>query len=143
MSFLEYAQQISSGNHPSQPNHPEQLTSTQIPIDPTAKLHPDESVSALVYSGFIEHLGRCIYGGVIDDPSNPSPEHLLVAQQKGRLGWRKDVMELFGKDELEIPMVRWPGGNFVSNYHWTDGIGPVEKRKKRLELAWRTSDSNM
>lgn len=133
-------------------------------------MHPNEPpISDLLYAGFLEHLGRCIYGGIVDDYRAPSPAELLVTQDdgqaltKGRLGWRKDVKELLAKDgDLEIPMMRWPGGgcwvvllaysfykntdelgNFVSNYHWQDGIGPVEKRPKRIELAWLSDDPNM
>ena len=143
MSFLEYAREISPGSHKPNTDHPRSLTSGHITLDPLAKVTPSETVSPLLYSGFIEHLGRCIYGGVVDDPSNPSPGPLLEDQSNGRLGWRKDVMKLFGKGELEIPMVRWPGGNFVSNYHWVDGVGPMRNRKARIELAWRTSESNL
>lgn len=70
----------------------------------------------------------------MDNPEAPSPSDLLVQQdgpgiRKGRLGWRKDVMEVIGKDgELEMELLRWPGGNFVSNYHWQDAIGPIEDR---------------
>lgn len=143
MSFLEFAQQRSVGKHRSAPEHPANLTPSSIPIDASAKIHPEETVSPLVYSGFIEHLGRCIYGGIVDDPSSPSPSNLLEAQPDGRLGWRTDVAKLLGKGELEIPMMRWPGGNFVSNYHWMDGIGPISQRKGRIELAWRTAESNL
>lgn len=86
-----------------------------------------------------------------------------MKQDKGRLGFRKDVMGCLSKDgELEIPMFRWPGGmffsggqggerakdciwagNFVSNYHWQDGIGPIEDRPKRIELAWLSDESNL
>ena len=92
-------------------SHPEALTSFPIRLDPTRVQHPHTPVSEYLYSGFLEHLGRCIYGGIVDDPKNPSPAELLDEQQGGRLGVRKDVKKLVARDgELEIPMMRWPGG---------------------------------
>ncbi|HEX4208339.1 MAG TPA: alpha-L-arabinofuranosidase C-terminal domain-containing protein [Ktedonobacteraceae bacterium] len=88
------------------------------------------TIDSRVYSGFIEHLGRCIYGGIYDEGSALSDEH----------GYRKDVMEAMRA--LKPPILRWPGGNFVSGYHWTDGIGPVEQRPRRMELAWHAEESN-
>lgn len=137
---------------PKTPAHPSKLRSVPIRLDPDNLVHPNEPpISDLLYAGFLEHLGRCIYGGIVDDYRNPSPEALLLKQDdpvrpetKGRLGWRSDVKELLAKDgDLKVPMMRWPGGNFVSNYHWQDGIGPVEQRPKRVELAWLSSDPNL
>ncbi|OXG41202.1 alpha-N-arabinofuranosidase [Cryptococcus neoformans] len=132
------------------PSHPKTLTPTPILLDVTSLIHPSEPpVTDKLFSGFLEHLGRCIYGGIVDNPDDPSPKDLLEVQdegktfQKGRLGWRKDVMGCLAKDgELEIPMLRWPGGNFVSNYHWQDGIGSISERPKRIELAWLSDESN-
>ena len=45
--------------------------------------------------------------------------------------------------ETGVPIVRYPGGNFVSNYFWEDGVGPVDQRPKRLELAWRSTEPNL
>lgn len=81
-------------------------------------------VDRRIYSGFAEHLGRCIYGGIYEEGSPLSDEH----------GFRKDVMEAVRG--LRLPILRWPGGNFVSGYHWTDGIGPREKRPRKVDLAW-------
>jgi alpha-N-arabinofuranosidase len=128
--------------------HPKTLTSTSVAINPRIYA-TQETVSDKLYSGFIEHLGRGIYGGIVDNPAAPSPADLLEKQdgegiKQGRLGWRKDVMKIIAKNgELETPILRWPGGNFVSNYHWQDGIGPIEKRPKRIELAWLSTESNM
>jgi alpha-N-arabinofuranosidase len=83
-----------------------------------------------IYGSFIEHLGRAVYGGIYE------PGH-ATADDKG---FRQDVLDLVR--ELNVPIVRYPGGNFVSGYNWEDGVGPVEKRPKRLELAWRTVETN-
>ncbi|WWC58875.1 uncharacterized protein I303_101420 [Kwoniella dejecticola CBS 10117] len=133
------------------PDHPAELRSTPLNLDVDRLVHPAEPpITDKLYSGFLEHLGRCIYGGIVDSPKTPSPSKLLVKQDKsgplykGRLGWRKDVMSCLAKDgELEVPMMRWPGGNFVSNYHWQDGIGPISQRPKRIELAWLSDESNI
>ncbi|HHV97222.1 MAG TPA: alpha-N-arabinofuranosidase [Clostridiaceae bacterium] len=83
-----------------------------------------------IYGSFMEHLGRAVYGGIYE-PTHP------LADEKG---FRKDVIELV--KELQVPIIRYPGGNFVSGYNWEDGIGPVEKRPRRLELAWNSIETN-
>ncbi|MPZ70645.1 MAG: alpha-N-arabinofuranosidase [Actinobacteria bacterium] len=83
-----------------------------------------------IFGGFIEHLGRCIYGGVFDEGSPLSDEQ----------GFRRDVLEAARR--LQIPLLRWPGGNFVSAYHWWDGIGPREQRPRRPDPAWDSVESN-
>ena len=83
-----------------------------------------------IYGSFIEHLGRAIYTGIFE-PDHPRADNG---------GFREDVMMLI--KELGVPIVRYPGGNFVSGYSWEDGIGPVEKRPVRLELAWRSIETN-
>ncbi|OCF54383.1 alpha-N-arabinofuranosidase [Kwoniella mangroviensis CBS 10435] len=135
----------------AEPGHPTRLRPARLDLDVDRLVHPAEPpITDKLYSGFLEHLGRCIYGGIVDSPKHPSPKHLLLSQDigdlatKGRLGWRKDVMGCLAKDgELQIPMMRWPGGNFVSNYHWQDGIGPISQRPKRIELAWLSDESNI
>jgi len=87
-------------------------------------------VDPRVYGAFLEHLGRAIYGGIYE------PDHPTANEQ----GFRQDVLELV--NELNVPIVRYPGGNFVSGYDWEDGIGPKEQRPRRLELAWRTIEPN-
>lgn len=98
--------------HSTTPNHPPTLTPTQLVISPSNLANPSgEPVNKLIYAGFLEHLGRCIYGGIVDDPKEPSDKKLLIEQEKGRLGVRKDVAEVIGAEgELAVPMLRWPGG---------------------------------
>jgi alpha-N-arabinofuranosidase len=95
--------------------------------------HSDYTISQIddrLYSAFLEHLGRAIYTGIYE-PGHPTAD---------KNGMRGDVIELVRA--LNIPYVRYPGGNFVSAYNWEDGIGPRDKRPTRLDLAWHTSDSN-
>ena len=83
-----------------------------------------------IYGSFVEHLGRAVYGGIYE------PSHPLADSD----GFRTDVIEMV--KELNVPIVRYPGGNFVSGYNWEDGVGPVESRPKRLDLAWGTTEPN-
>jgi len=83
-----------------------------------------------LFGAFIEHLGRAIYGGIYE------PAHPLADED----GFRRDVLELVR--ELRVPVVRYPGGNFVSGYNWEDGVGPREQRPVRLELAWGVREPN-
>lgn len=83
-----------------------------------------------LYGNFVEHLGRCVDGGVFEEGSKLSDKD----------GFRRDVFQ--GAKDLNIGLLRWPGGNFSSNYHWRDGIGPRDKRPPRLEMAWGTVESN-
>lgn len=87
-------------------------------------------VNPLIYGNFVEHLGRCVYGGIYD-PGNPLSDEN---------GFRKDVLEAV--KGLNVSIARYPGGNFVSNYHWLDGVGPKEDRVPRLELAWMRHETN-
>ena len=83
-----------------------------------------------VFGNFAEHLGRCIYGGIFDEGSPLSDSE----------GYRKDVMEAVRA--LNVGILRWPGGNFASGYHWKDGIGPRDKRAPRPDHAWGALESN-
>lgn len=87
-------------------------------------------VDKRIYGSFIEHLGRAVYGGIYE------PGH----SKADDMGFRNDVKELVKK--LKVPIVRYPGGNFVSGYNWEDGIGPVDQRPRRTELAWGTIEPN-
>jgi len=87
-------------------------------------------VDKRIYGSFIEHLGRAVYDGIYQ-PGNPLSDEE---------GFRKDVIEMVS--ELDVPVIRYPGGNFVSGFVWEDSVGPVEERPKRLELAWRSLEKN-
>ena len=95
-----------------------------------APARPLGAVDRKVFGGFVEHLGRCVYGGLYEEGSPLSDER----------GFRKDVLGLLR--DLRIGVLRWPGGNFASNYHWQDGIGPREARPRRPELAWGGEEPN-
>ncbi len=100
-----------------------------------AQIHIDKNfiigeVDKRIYGSFIEHLGRAVYGGIYQPDSPLSDEQ----------GFRKDVLELIR--DIDVPVVRYPGGNFVSGYHWEDGIGPKSDRPSQLDLAWGVIESN-
>lgn len=78
-----------------------------------------------VYGHFSEHLGRCIYEGLYVGEASEIPNVN---------GMRKDVVEAL--KEMKVPVLRWPGGCFADEYHWKDGIGPKEKRKKMVNTHW-------
>lgn len=88
------------------------------------------TVNPRLYGSFVEHLGRCVYGGIFE-PSHPTAD---------ANGFRRDVLDLVR--ELGVTTVRYPGGNFVSGYRWEDGVGPVESRPRRLDLAWHSTETN-
>jgi alpha-N-arabinofuranosidase len=83
-----------------------------------------------LFGAFVEHLGRCVYGGIYE-PGHPTADER---------GFRRDVLELV--KELGPTIIRYPGGNFVSGYNWEDGVGPVENRPTRLDLAWFSKEPN-
>ena len=87
-------------------------------------------IDSRIFSGFLEHLGRAVYEGIYDPESPLSDAN----------GFRTDVAAALRK--LAMPYIRYPGGNFVSNYDWRDGIGPVEDRPVRPEFAWRSIEPN-
>src|ERR1700677_3314375 len=97
---------------------------------PAHREYPIAKIDDRVYGAFLEHLGRAIYTG-IHEPGHPTAD---------ANGMRADVAKLVR--DLKVPVVRYPGGNFVSAYNWEDGIGPRERRPTRLDLAWHTSESN-
>src|SRR5688572_7695528 len=97
----------------------------KIDIDRTVgEIHPH------IFGNFAEHLGRCIYGGLYEEGSKLSDAN----------GFRKDVMQAI--KGMNVSLLRWPGGNFVSGYDWKDGIGPKDKRPVRPEGAWGGTEPN-
>ena len=89
-----------------------------------------DKIDPRIYGTFVEHLGRCVYEGIYE------PGHSTADS----FGFRGDVKSLV--KELNTSFIRYPGGNFVSGYNWEDGIGPRENRPNRLDLAWRTLETN-
>ena len=106
----------------SSPNDPSRVfidsRRTISPIDPN------------LFGSFLEHLGRAIYEGIYDPGSKLSDEN----------GFRKDVLDEIKK--LGVPIIRYPGGNFVSGYNWLDGVGPKKDRPVVLDKAWNTIEPN-
>lgn len=94
------------------------------------KAYTKAKVDDRLFGSFIEHLGRAVYGGIYQ-PDHPSADED---------GFRRDVIELV--KELQVPVIRYPGGNFVSNFFWEDSVGPLKERKPRLDLAWKTLEPN-
>lgn len=88
------------------------------------------SVDPNIYGAFVEPIRNVVYGSIYDPKSPLADEN----------GFRKDFIELIR--ELHIPVVRWPGGNYVSGYNWEDGIGPKDQRPARLDLAWHQVETN-
>ena len=87
-------------------------------------------INEMIYGHFAEHLGRCIYDGIYNEKSPKSDSR----------GFRKDIMEAIKR--IKCPILRWPGGNFVSAYHWENGIGPLEKRPQLPNYIWGGVESN-
>ncbi len=87
-------------------------------------------VDPRIFGGFLEHMGRAVYEGVYQPDSVHADAN----------GWRTDVLGALEK--LRYPVMRYPGGNFASGYHWQDGIGPKEKRPSMRELAWQSIETN-
>jgi alpha-N-arabinofuranosidase len=100
---------------------------TRVTID------PNRCVSTLdrnIFGSFIEHLGRAVYEGIYDPGSRFADAN----------GFRTDVLkEIKG---LGVPIIRYPGGNFVSGYNWLDGVGPKKDRPRVLDRAWNTTETN-
>ena len=92
----------------------------QIKIDPERIL---SDIDRNIFGGFVEHLGRCVYGGIYE------PDSPFADEQ----GFRTDVMAALRR--LGLAVIRYPGGNFASGYRWRDGVGPVTQRPARTDLA--------
>ncbi len=94
----------------------------------TGTLHADKGTQVIhkeTYGQFAEHLGTCIYGGLWVGPNSQIPN---------TQGYRNDVLQAL--KDLQVPVLRWPGGCFADEYHWMDGIGPQEKRPKMQNNNW-------
>lgn len=100
---------------------------TQLTVHPSL---PIGQVDERVFGGFLEHLGRAVYGGVLQ-PGHPTADPH---------GCRTDVLAAL--EQLRFSAMRWPGGNFVSGYHWVDGIGPADDRPTVREPAWKSIETN-
>ncbi len=86
---------------------------------------PGETINRNIYGHFAEHLGRCIYEGIWVGENSPIPN---------TRGIRNDVVAAL--KDLDIPVLRWPGGCFADEYHWRDGIGPRDQRPRRINTHW-------
>jgi alpha-N-arabinofuranosidase len=101
--------------------------------DTTINLHSNFQIGQVdprIFGGFLEHMGRAVYQGVYDPDSAHADED----------GFRTDVLRAL--ECLQYTVMRYPGGNFVSGYHWTDGIGPREQRPTMRDLAWQSTEPN-
>jgi len=98
-----------------------------LTLNPAFRVAP---VRRRTFGAFVEHLGRCVYTGIFE------PDHPAADED----GFRTDVLAL--TRELGVSSVRYPGGNFVSGYRWEDGVGPVEQRPARHDLAWHSTEPN-
>lgn len=87
-------------------------------------------ISQEIYGSFVEHMGRVVYSGIYEPGHSSADEN----------GFRGDVMQAV--KEMGVTAVRYPGGNFVSNYDWRDGVGPLEKRPRKIDLAWKSIETN-
>jgi alpha-L-arabinofuranosidase len=99
----------------------------RVLIDPS---HPLACLDRNIFSSFLEHLGRAIYEGIYD-PGSPSAD---------AEGFRTDVLQQV--QGLGVPLIRYPGGNFVSGYNWLDGVGPKKDRPTVLDRAWDSIETN-
>src|SRR5258708_2880902 len=88
------------------------------------------AVNPRLFGSFVDPLGRCVYTGIFD------PDHPTADEQ----GLRQDVLDLVR--DLGVTTIRYPGGNFVSGYKWEDSVGPAGNRPRRLDLAWRSTETN-
>ena len=88
------------------------------------------SLDRNLFGSFLEHLGRAVYEGIYEPGSPLSDAN----------GFRKDVMEEVRS--LNVPIIRYPGGNFVSGYNWLDGVGPKQERPRVLDKAWNSINTN-
>ncbi len=101
----------------------------------SAQIHLDShrtiaEISPLLFGGFVEHMGRCVYEGIYDPRSKHADQN----------GLRTDVLDALRAQKYTT--IRYPGGNFLSGYNWLDGVGPKSQRPRRRELAWQSLETN-
>lgn len=123
-----FAPHLESGRSP-------QSAQAAAPSETLSRIYIDSrrTIGALdrnLFGSFLEHLGRAIYEGIYEPGSSLSDAK----------GFRKDVLEEVRN--LGVPIIRYPGGNFVSGYNWLDGVGPKKERPRVLDKAWNTIDTN-
>jgi alpha-L-arabinofuranosidase len=99
----------------------------RLVLDPAFRVGP---LSRRLFGSFVEHMGRCVYTGIYEPGHDTADEY----------GFRTDVQDLV--TELGPTILRYPGGNFVSNYSWEDGVGPKADRPTKLDFGWRALESN-
>lgn len=87
-------------------------------------------ISPRLYGSFIEHMGRAVYNGIYE-PDHPAAD---------LYGFREDVKQAVR--DLHVPIIRYPGGNFLSGYEWQDGVGPRGERPRKLDPAWQQLEPN-
>jgi alpha-L-arabinofuranosidase len=102
-------------------------SNARVYVDTRRTISP---IDSNLFGSFLEHLGRAIYEGIYDPGSKLADSN----------GYRKDVLEEIR--QLGVPIIRYPGGNFVSGYNWLDGVGPKQNRPRTLDKAWDTLESN-
>jgi len=112
---------------PGQTQTPNRSETVRVYLDSRRTLAP---LDRNLFGSFLEHLGRAIYEGIYDPGSRLSDAS----------GFRKDVMDEVRR--LGVPIVRYPGGNFVSGYNWLDGVGPKQDRPRVLDKAWNSLNTN-
>lgn len=103
------------------------MSQARVTVDPSYVVGP---INRRLFGSFIEHMGRAVYTGIYE-PGHPTADEE---------GFRQDVIELV--KELGVTGIRYPGGNFVSGFQWRDSIGPKDQRPRRLDLAWRSTETN-
>ena len=103
------------------------MSTASIVLDSAFTIGP---VPQRLFGSFVEHMGRCVYTGIYE-PGHPTADNR---------GFRSDIAAL--TREIGPTVVRYPGGNFVSNFRWEDGVGPRAYRPRRLDLAWHSVETN-
>jgi len=125
--FPNIARGLASGSQAPAASTAGSSTAARVYVDTRRTIAP---LDRNLFGSFLEHLGRAIYEGVYDPGSKLSDAS----------GFRKDVLNEIR--QLAVPIIRYPGGNFVSGYNWLDGVGPKQNRPRTLDKAWDTIETN-